>query len=235
MQALRRCYFHILMPIAACILTFFSPLSHCAAQTTAAPAQGQPPQPQASAFPVNDDNIKAALMLVRSTLLALDHANATGNYTVFHAMTAPFLRNRFNPSDYSDYYAAMRQAKIILTPAVVAPVKFARAPYLNENGLLTLEGAIQTAPSPTTFRLQMSKVADRWLIVAFDLNDYSKAVPGASSSVAPQTKSDKTSVTSAGNGQQLASQADRGTDPQVTVREKGKGPRAKSKAAPAGE
>jgi hypothetical protein len=49
---------------------------------TQAPAQPRPPQP------VQIDR-NGVLILIRSTLLALHHANQTGNYTVLRDLGAP--------------------------------------------------------------------------------------------------------------------------------------------------
>lgn len=138
---------------------------------------------------ITEENIQMALMLVRSAVIALDQANLTGNYAVFHAMTVPALRERFLPADYAEYYAPMRRAKVDLGPALISPATFDRTPYLDENGYLTLEGSLKTKPAGTSFRLVMGKWQDRWLIVSLDLNGYSKLMAAAQAPVqqAPST------------------------------------------------
>ncbi|MGX4769414.1 hypothetical protein ACWAUC_06350 [Bradyrhizobium guangdongense] len=66
-------------------LLIFGAVTTSAQQTP--PQSHQAPQQQA-AKPANIDR-NGVLMLIRSTLLALDHANKTGNYTVLRDLGAP--------------------------------------------------------------------------------------------------------------------------------------------------
>src|SRR5262249_31522767 len=61
------------------------PKSGAQPQPAQAPAQAQPAQ---APRPAQIDR-NGVLILVRSTLLALDHANKTGNYTVLRDLAAP--------------------------------------------------------------------------------------------------------------------------------------------------
>src|SRR4051794_25886770 len=68
------------LPIAG--LLILGAVTTAAQQTPPQPHQ-TPPSQQQAAKPANIDR-NGVLMLIRSTLLALDHANKTGNYTVLH-------------------------------------------------------------------------------------------------------------------------------------------------------
>jgi len=138
------------------------------AQTADKPAEPAPAN--ITPVPVTEDNVKSSLMLVRTSLIALDQANATGNYTVFQALTAPGMRQRFTPADYTDYYAPLRKQKLQLGVTAISELKLAKSPFLDANGFLHFEGAVQTAPTPVNFKLVLAKVEDRWMIMALDVD-----------------------------------------------------------------
>jgi hypothetical protein len=77
-----------------------------------------------------------ALYLIRSTLLTLNYANRSGNYTV--------LRN-------FDLYGAA-----LLAPQLTA------VPALDQRGFLHLAGYFPTKPQQINFDLLFQNVADQW-------------------------------------------------------------------------
>ena len=51
------------------------------------------------------------LALIRTHLLALDHAIRTGNFYVLHALSGPFLQSRLTPEQLSQAFAALKSER----------------------------------------------------------------------------------------------------------------------------
>ena len=79
------------------------------------PATPAPPQP----LPVG---IEQALYLIRSTLLTLNDANRSGNYTVLRDLAAPDFQARNTAADLADVFSDLRRRKFDLYgAALLAP------------------------------------------------------------------------------------------------------------------
>src|SRR5882672_4896985 len=75
--------------------------------TGAAYAQQNTPQEKQGAIqPVSSNQ---ALYLVRSTLLTLNDANHSGNYTVLHDLAAPDFQARNSAADLAQSFADLRR------------------------------------------------------------------------------------------------------------------------------
>ena len=61
----------------------------------------------------------ASSILIRSTLLALDQANKTGNYTVLRDLGAPGFQATNNPAQLGDIFANLRRERIDLSGVAV--------------------------------------------------------------------------------------------------------------------
>lgn len=94
-------------------------------------------------------------------VLALDHANKTGNYTVlrdlgsttFHANTAARL---------SEVFADLRAQKIDLSAALAAPIPFVAPPAVDAKGLLRATGAAPLGRRILQFQVAWAFEADAW-------------------------------------------------------------------------
>ena len=64
-----------------------------------APAQQQPPPQQTQQQPAMPVSTEQALYLIRSTLLTLNDANQSGNYTVLRDLAAPDFQARNTAAD----------------------------------------------------------------------------------------------------------------------------------------
>lgn len=105
------------------------------------------------------------LMLIRSALEALNQANATNNYTVLHALgNLDFQRNN-SPQGLAGNFAAFRQNRISLLPAlVVAPRLQQRTAF--DGRRLRLVGAVPTQPLSITFDIQYERSDNSWKLSA---------------------------------------------------------------------
>lgn len=121
----------------------------------AQPAPAQPPQPAAV-----DRN--GVLVLVRTTLLALDAANRTGNYTVLRDMGAPGFQAANNAARLSEIFANLRAQGLDLGGVAVLEPQLTAGPQVDERGMLRLTGLFPSAPLQVNFDMLFTPVEGRW-------------------------------------------------------------------------
>ena len=80
------------------------------------------------------------LNLIRTTLLALNQANLTGNYTVLRDLGAPDFQRSNNASVLADTFRDLRVRRIDLSPVATINPKLVREPSIDAKGLLRLTG-----------------------------------------------------------------------------------------------
>lgn len=137
------------------------------APSPAAPAPA--PQPPPAAKPASIDR-NGTLMLVRSTLLALDQANKTGNYTVLRDIGAPGFRSANTASRLTEIFAKQRNDKLDLSGVAVLDPQFSLLPQIEPNGLLHMTGFFPSVPSQVNFELLFAPVDARWRLFGISVN-----------------------------------------------------------------
>ncbi|MGB3021748.1 MAG: hypothetical protein WBB50_06475 [Methyloceanibacter sp.] len=129
-------------------------------------AQGGPqPQPQAQPQPVQRlpmPNGELMAMMILSSVLSLNQANATGNYTVLHAMAAPGFQEANPPQRLAKIFAKLRARNLDLTPVLLFQPKLYNRPEINAQGMLRITGFFPTAPERVDFDLMFQPVQGRW-------------------------------------------------------------------------
>ncbi|QND51444.1 hypothetical protein HB779_05665 [Phyllobacterium sp. 628] len=85
------------------------------------------------------------LILIRSTLIALDQANKTGNYTVFRDLAASDFRVN-DASKLAEIFAKQRSDEIDLGGTLVLEPQPTIMPQTDKNGLLHLKGFFPSVP-----------------------------------------------------------------------------------------
>jgi hypothetical protein len=95
------------------------------------------PQPAANTLPVS---IEQTLYLVRSTLLTLNDANRSGNYTVLRDLSAPEFQAKNTAADLGVIFADLRRSNIDLFAVALLGPQLATAPYLDPSKMLRLIG-----------------------------------------------------------------------------------------------
>jgi hypothetical protein len=105
--------------------------------------------------------LEQALYLIRSTLLTLNDANRSGNYTVLRDLAAPGFQTKNTAADLARIFADLRTRHVdLFAVALLAPQM--TAPPRIENGMLRLTGIFPTQPSQITFDLLFQSVANQW-------------------------------------------------------------------------
>ncbi|WP_422029873.1 hypothetical protein [Roseovarius sp.] len=100
--------------------------------------------------------------LVWSTLIAVDHANRTGNYAVLRDLGAPDFRNANDPAKLAAIFASIRERDLGLERVVLANPVYAEEPGLTDTGLFEVKGSFPARPEGVSFELYFQHVEGDW-------------------------------------------------------------------------
>ena len=172
-----------------------------AATTTAGFAQAPKsasPQTQAPKPAQIDRN--GVLILIRSTLLALDHANKTGNYTVLRDLGAPGFQVN-TAARLAEIFASQRRDNLDLSGVAAIDPQLSLLPQIETNGLMHLAGLFPSVTSQVNFELTFAPVNGQWRLFGISVNVGSAAPvapegPPAAANQAPPTSAAKKPATS---------------------------------------
>ena len=117
-------------------------------------------QPQVPRLTVPSDDV--LLILIRATLIALNQANVTGNYTVLRDLGAPAFKENNSADKLAQVFASIRQRKLDLTLVLLVQPKLYRKPVITPKGLLRITGFFPTDREPINFDLLFQAVEGRW-------------------------------------------------------------------------
>ena len=144
--------------------------------------QQAPPAPAAPQGPALPDAFKLNL-LIRSSIVALNQANETGNYTVLQDLGAPAFRASNNSTRLAQIFAALRQRQLDLSPVLFFTPKLIAQPQIAPNGLLRLVGYFPTTPERVNFDLIYQLINGQWRLFGIGVStspaDVTSAVPQA--------------------------------------------------------
>jgi hypothetical protein len=172
----------------------------CVALFMSAPAAAETKDKKAATPPkapiTMDESAKGQLpdayklnMLIRTTLIALNQANATGNYSVLRDLGTPQFQALNSDARLAEIFAALRSRKLDMSPLLFFDPKLIREPALQPGGLLRLTGFIPTDPQRILFDMGFERVDTQWRLSAIVIDV--QPLPSASDAKAAQSKSAK--------------------------------------------
>src|SRR5260370_31639622 len=97
------------------------------------------------------------LILIRSTLLALAHANKTGNYTVLRDIGAPGFQSN-TAARLGEIFAKLRGDNLDLSGVAVIDPQLNLLPQIEANGLMHMAGFFPSVPTQVNFDLLFAPV-----------------------------------------------------------------------------
>jgi hypothetical protein len=109
------------------------------------------------------------LMLVRSTLLALDQANKTGNYTVLRDLGAPGFQVN-TAARLAEIFAKQRNDNLDLSGVAVIDPQLSLLPQIEPNGLMRMAGFFPSVPSQVNFELVFAPVNGQWRLFGISVS-----------------------------------------------------------------
>jgi hypothetical protein len=139
-------------------------------------AQASPPAAALSGNrPAMPDQAKM-IILIRTTVLALNEANKTNNYSVLHQLGAPAFQRGNTPERLSEIFSGMRGRNLDLGPVAVIQPQLYREPAIDERGRLLLTGFFPSRPEQVNYDLAFEMVDGDWRLFGIGVNT-SQEVP----------------------------------------------------------
>lgn len=89
--------------------------------------------------------------LIWSTMVALDNANRTGDYSVLHALGSEGFRARHSAIQLSQTFESLRVNRIDVGRALMISPTYYIPPQINEQGQLRLRGGFEFRPRSLLF------------------------------------------------------------------------------------
>ena len=149
----------VLPRLAACVITLVAwlvvPLAH--AQT-----------PHQQNGPVMEEAL--ALALIRDTLIALNHANWTGNYSVFRDYAAPSFATANDPVKLTAIFQPIRAAGLDMLPVLVLQPHYSKVGPVDDGRRFRLNGYFPSQPKHIGFDLVYEPVNNRWKLYSISVS-----------------------------------------------------------------
>ncbi|WP_245311046.1 hypothetical protein [Bradyrhizobium valentinum] len=123
------------------------------------------------------------IILIRSTLLALDQANKTGNYTVLRDIGAPGFQTN-TAARLGEIFAKLRSDNLDLSGVAVIDPQLNLLPQIEANGLMGMAGFFPSVPTQVNFDLSFAPVNGQWRLfgISVGVGSSAPAAPEPSSS-----------------------------------------------------
>ena len=131
-----------------------------AALLLAVPAQAQDTVP--SAF--------LQEILIKTSLLTLNDANVTGNYTVLHAKLAKPFREQFSPDRLKQVFKPFADNKVDWGVIATKPPVASSESTIDKRGALILRGYFDTRPSRVIYELDYLPSEGEWKPIKLNVN-----------------------------------------------------------------
>lgn len=147
-------------------------------QTKPPAAPNAQPKPRQMTIEVN-----TVVAMIKGTIIALQQANMTGNYSVLRDLGTPLFRERFDQTGLALVFYNLRQRKIDLTPVLFLAPSLTKNPEFNKDSELVLSGFFPTQPLQIQFELRFMHLDGIWRLAGIGVDAVQP--PGAQASAAP--------------------------------------------------
>jgi hypothetical protein len=128
------------------------------------------------------------VLLIRTSLLTLNDALKTGNFTVLRDIGAPGFREANTAARLSDTFANLRTQGVDLSAVAVLAPQIVQAPTLQANNMLHVKGFFPGQPVQINFELLFVPTAGQWRLFGLAAAAVPSNGAGAPKAVAPVQK-----------------------------------------------
>jgi hypothetical protein len=135
---------------------------------TAIVSAGRAQTPAQAPKPAQIDR-NGVLILIRSSLLALDQANKTGNYTVLRDIGAPGFQSN-TAARLGEIFAKLRNDNLDLSGVAVIDPQLSLLPQIESSGLMHMAGFFPSVPSQVNFDLAFAPVNGQWRLFGISVS-----------------------------------------------------------------
>lgn len=148
----------------------FAPAVFFALAAMASPAvvhaQAAPPPPSIAPVPTELEMAK----LIWSTMIAVEQANVSGNYSVLRDMAAPSFQQLNDPARLAQIFAPIRASRIDLSNTLLLAPTYVGTPQQIENGAFGVRGYFGLRPTAVGFELYYQWVNGRWRLYGIGIS-----------------------------------------------------------------
>src|SRR5262245_13002114 len=148
--------------------------------TKPSPVQAPSATPQGSAAGPQVPSPNQLMILIRSTLLAANQANLTGNYSVLRDLGTPDFQQTNSAARLAEIFRDLRSKNIDIGPVAVLDAKLVRQPSIDASGRLRLSGYFPSQPEQVNFDLLFQMMGGRWRLYGIALNTTRNETSGVS-------------------------------------------------------
>ena len=175
-------------------------------------AQQSKPDPKPAAHAPTPALIdrNGVLILIRSTLLALDQANKTGNYTVLRDLGSPGFQTN-TAARLAEIFASQRKDNIDLSGVVVLEPQLVLLPQIEANGMMHMAGFFPSVPTQVNFEMAFAPVDRQWRLFGLSVSF------GQASPVAPPSPEPPPEAQPKGKAPQAQAAPPKGNAPQAAA------------------
>jgi hypothetical protein len=110
------------------------------------------------------------VILIRSTLLSLNDALRTGNYTVLRDLAAPSFREANNAGRLHQVFSGLSAQRIDLSAVAILAPKLPLSPSIDQDKRLHIAGYFPGEPVQLNFELVFEAVARQWRLFSISVN-----------------------------------------------------------------
>ena len=133
---------------------------------TASAGHAETPAQQAKPAQIDRNGV---IILIRSSLLALDQANKTGNYTVLRDIGAPGFQSN-SAARLGEIFAKLRSDNLDLAGVAVIDPQLSLLPQIEANGLMHMAGFFPSVPTQVNFDLAFAPVSGQWRLFGISVS-----------------------------------------------------------------
>lgn len=121
--------------------------------------------------------------LIRSSVMALNQANLTGDYSVLRDLSSANFQQANSPTKLSDAFANIRSRGLDLAPIAVIEPHLFRPATIDQNGYLRLAGYFPSQPEQVNFDLAFQFESGAWRLFGIGVDTSREAMPPSASAV----------------------------------------------------
>lgn len=113
---------------------------------------------------------RALEALVKTSLLTLNDAIVTGNFTVFHAKLSKPFRQQYSPEQLAEVFKSFAEKSIDYDVIASFPPTYDPEPAVDGDGKLVVKGFFPTEPKRLFFDLKFIPSDGEWKLLGVDVN-----------------------------------------------------------------
>ena len=107
--------------------------------------------------------------LIWSTMLTVEDANRTGNYSVLRALGSQAFQIGNPPQALQQVFSGLRATGLDLSTTLLVPPTYTQAPTVMQEGVFRVQGLFQLRPRAVGFDLYYQWEQGRWKIYGIDI------------------------------------------------------------------